>query len=34
VKIISEGNSIVNDTYWDLVVNGKGQYGYIARSSY
>ena len=34
IKIIKLGETLVNNTYWDLIVSSKGVYGYIPRESW
>lgn len=34
IKILSLGDTLVNNNYWDLIVTSKGYYGYIPRGSW
>ena len=34
IKILKLGDTLMHNTYWDLIVNSKGYYGYIPRGSW
>ena len=34
IKILKLGDTLLHNTYWDLIVTSKGYYGYIPRGSW
>ena len=34
IKILQFGDTMINNSYWDLIVTSKGSYGYIPRDSW